>query len=167
MNAGDGVSRQNGVYRQNGVTYEGTIHNVEPRQPTFIDNFWGFGDTIGKGAYNLAANTAAGVQHVGTGIGSVVTNTVGAIIPQSYNIRDKVQAQYINPYTGKPNGKWYSAVITKIYDDGSYGVKYDYDDRNAILDKQYIKRGGKSRKQRKSHKNNKSRKNRKSSKQRK
>lgn len=35
MKAGDGV------YRQNCVTYEGTIHNIEPRQPTFIDNVWG------------------------------------------------------------------------------------------------------------------------------
>ena len=165
MKAGDGVSRQNGVYRQNGVTYEGTIHNIEPRQATFVDNVWGFGDTIGKGVYDLAANTAAGVQHVGTGIGSAVTNTVGAIIPQYYKIGDKVEAQFIISY-GKPNGKWYSAEITEIYDDGSYGVKY-YDGMERTLEKKYIRRGGKSRKQRKSHKNNKSRKNRKSRKQRK
>ena len=166
MKAGDGVGRQNGVYRQSGVTYEGTIHNIEPRQPTFIDNVWGFGDALGKGAYNLAANTAAGVQHVGTGIGSAVTNTVGAIIPQSYKVGDKVQAQFINSYN-KPTGPWFPAEITDIYNNGRYGVIYSQDERTAILDQKYITRGGKSRKQRKSHKNNKSRKNRKSRKQRK
>ena len=160
LKAGDGVRRQNGV------TYEGTIHNIEPRQPTFVDNVWGFGDAIGKGAYNLAANTAAGVQHVGSNVGSVVTNAVGAIIPQSYKVGDKVQAQFINSYN-KPTGPWYRAEIIELYDDGRYGVKYYNDDMEAILEKQYIKRGGKSRKQRKSHKNNKTRKNRKSSKQRK
>jgi hypothetical protein len=160
MKAGDGV------YRQNGVTYEGTIHNIEPRQPTFIDNVWGFSDNIGKGIYNAAATTVDGVKNVATNIGTGVTNTVGVIIPQSYKVGDKVQAQFINSY-GKPTGKWYRAEITYLYDDGKYGVKYYDDNMEAILEKQYIKRGGKSRKQRKSHKNNKSRKNRKSRKERK
>jgi hypothetical protein len=160
MKAGDGV------YRQNGVTYEGTIHNIEPRQPTFIDNVWGFSDNIGKGIYNAAATTVDGVKNVATNIGTGVTNTVGVIIPQSYKVGEKVQAQYINSY-GKSTGKWYRAEITDVYNDGTYGVKYYDDNMEAILEKQYIKRGGKSRKQRKSKKHNKSRKNRKSRKDRK
>jgi len=156
-----------GVYRQNGVTYEGKIHNIEPIEPTLLDNVWGFGDALGKGAYNLAANTAAGVQHVGTGIGSAVTNTVGAIIPQSYKIGESVIAKYYKP-DGKTNGLWYDAKITDLYTDGSYEVKYEDNGSYADLKNADIKKtGGKSRKQRKSHKHNKSRKNRKSRKHRK
>jgi hypothetical protein len=128
--------------------------------------FGGVSDTIGKGIYNAVTTTVDGVKNVATNIGTGVTNTVGVIIPQSYKVGDKVQAQFINSY-GKPTGKWYRAEITYLYDDGKYGVKYYDDDMEAILEKQYIKRGGKSRKQRKSKKHNKSRKNRKSRKQRK
>lgn len=129
MKAGDGV------YRQNGVTYEGKIHNVEPKQRTFVDNVWGFSDTIGKGFYNAAATTADGVKNAAHGVGRVVYDTASEtriVQDSSIEVGRKVFAMY-------ENKNWYPAIITKKNTDGTYEVKYIKDKQKETLNKDNIR----------------------------